>query len=423
MLKKILSLALAFLMCAGFAGCTGTDAPQNTAEPQNDASPEAGRLNAPGSELPLAVYTSNSGLMDEAKYSAAYTAANNAFAARMAQTLGREGNAVFSPLSLQIALQVLANGGDDEAMRDLLFALCPGMSREDVNEAASALIAQIIKSEGVTLDTAVIANCAFAINTDFANLAADRYAATVGALDFSDSSAALEKINGWVSDKTNGLVKDLLDRVGRDTAMIILNALTFEREWEKPFTAMRGMMEFHGLKGEEAAPYMQTAGVYSYGEFEDGRAVLLPYAGGEYAMAVILPEKGVSAADAAASITGRLGECVNADVLVKMPKVKLDSRTDVLKIADKLGIEEGVRGNFTRLIEDESAMVSQIVQGAHIEVTEVGTTAAAATAVVATRMGPVPTDKEVVCDRPYAMVILHVDTGAVLFTSIVNDMD
>ena len=422
MLKKMLSLALAFIMCAGFAGCTGTGAPGNTDAPQNTAAPEAGRLNAPGAELPLAVYTSNSELMGEARYSAAYTAANNAFAARMAKALDNGENAVFSPLSLQTALQVLANGGSDEAMRDLLFALCPGMTREDVNEASSALIAQIMKSEGVTIDTAVIANCAYAINTEFANLAADRYAATVGALDFTDSEAACEKINDWVSDKTNGLVKELLDRVGPDTAMVILNALTLELEWERPFTAMRGMMEFSGRKGEEAAPYIQSAGNYSYGEFDEGRAVLLPYAGGEYAMAVILPEKDVSPAEAAASITGRLNECAETGVFVKMPKVTLDSTTDALDIADRLGIEEGVKGSFTRLIDDESAVVSKIVQGAHIEVNETGTTAAAATAIVATKNGPVPTEKEVVCDRPYAMVILHADTGAVLFMSIVNDI-
>ena len=105
-----------------------------------------------------------------------------------------------------------------------------------------------------------------------------------------------------------------------------------------------------------------------------------------------------------------------------MPKVTLDSTTDALDIADRLGIEEGVKGSFTRLIDDESAVVSKIVQGAHIEVNETGTTAAAATAIVATKNGPVPTEKEVVCDRPYAMVILHADTGAVLFMSIVNDI-
>ena len=54
--------------------------------------------------------------------------------------------------------------------------------------------------------------------------------------------------------------------------------------------------------------------------------------------------------------------------------------------------------------------------------TESGTTAAAATAIVGTK-GVEWFETEMVCDRPFAMVIYNVETGAVLFVSVVNSLD
>lgn len=420
MFKRLLSLSLAIIMCALLIGCSTESGPVSPA-PADDEGGRTNLLNQSGQEAPLAVYTLDESVLGSAVMDPNYADVSNAFAAKMIYAFDKDGTGVFSPLSLQIALQVLANGGDDETMQDLLYALCPGMTREDVNASGAALIYSLLQSEGVTINNAVVANKAYGICTDFANTVADNYRATVGAIDFSDTDKALAQINKWVEDNTDGLVKDLLDYVAPNTAMVILNALTLKLDWKKPFTAMRGLEEFNGHNGLEYVAMIQTNDYVPYGSFEEGEAAVIPYVGDKYAMAVILPSEGHTPAEAAAAIIGKLDECRDTNIFLKMPKVDFDTKIDVLEIADKLGIEEGIKGNYTRLIEGDSATVTEVVQGAHLTVTESGTTAAAATAIVATKNGFAAPDAKIVCDRPYAMVIYHIETGAVLFVSIVND--
>jgi serpin B len=118
----------------------------------------------------------------------------------------------------------------------------------------------------------------------------------------------------------------------------------------------------------------------------------------------------------------RINDCTPSAVFVEMPKVELDNKHDVLAMADKLGIKDGVYGGFTQLTPDSLVAVSSIVQGATLSVTEQGTVASAATAVVGVKGGAMIAENELICNRPYAMVIYHVETGSVLFVSVVNDV-
>ena len=427
MLKRILSVMLALTLAAAAVGCTGP-APSVPAENGGDqsgalpADNDAKYMNRPGESLPISLYSGSAKFIIDREYSPLYTDANNQFAATMLKAMDKNANCVVSPLSLEIALQLLANGGNEATRDALLASICPGLTREDVNASCARLIEKLLSTNGVTVSNAVVANSAFRLNTEFVNTAADYFRSSVGAIDFGDPEAALDRINSWVKEHTDGLIEKLLEDVGADTAIVILNALTLKLEWAKPFNALRELMTFNGAKGVEYAPVILSVNEFGYGEFDEGRMALIPYNGGEYAMAVVLPNEGVSPADAAAALMGRTGDCKPSCVSVKMPKVELSNRIDILGMADKLGIADGVRGSFPNMLDDGNAVVSQIVQGASLSVTEYGTVAAASTAVVATKGLPPEAQHEIVCDRPYAMFIYHIETGAVLFAATVCDV-
>ncbi len=343
MLKKILSASLAFMMMSAMlVGCEGekneankdgavpskapvpSEAPApSEKEAVNDTEAPSGEVsyvNASGEAFPITLLSSGRDVTGGA-FDARYAGVNNAFAAVMAGAAKQEGSFVCSPLSLEIALQVLSNGGDEETSRILLESICPGMTREEANMSAAKLIAMLTESEGVNISSAVMVNKYMRLCEDFANNAADSFKASVGALDFSDPKAALEEINGWVEKNTDGMIKQLLDNIEPDTAVVILNALTFKLDWEKPFTALRELSDFKGEKGLEKVGMIQTSGEFEYGEFAEGQVVLIPYKGGEYAMAVMLPEYDADPADTLAALIGRLGECDTAKVFLKMPKI------------------------------------------------------------------------------------------------------
>lgn len=421
-MKRILLISLAIVMTAAFMGCTGTVSPspaeQTTEVP---TSMPVSSINEKGQIVPLSVFISDENKLSSAQFDPRYKDANNDFAITMINAMDEGWTGVFSPLSLQIALQILANGGDPDIAYDLLSEICPGMTMDVVNESSAKLISLFLESKGVSISNAVIVDKMSALCEEFANKAADYYRASVGALDFSDPEAALAEVNRWVEENTDGLIKELLDELEDDTSVVILNALTLKLDWEKQFTAMRELTEFNGANGKtQLVGMIQKTDKMQYGEFEQGQMAIVPYVGNEYAMAVILPAYGFSPAEAAASILGRTDECSEKAVFLSMPKIDVESKLDILAMADKLNIDSGVSGMYNKIVAGESVQVTQIVHGAMLSVTEYGTTAAAATAIVG-RKGIMLPEAELICNRPYAMVIYHVETGAVLFVSLVND--
>ena len=424
MLKRIISLLLVIALSAAAVGCSQQTQPlpdANADKPAQDA--DSGKyLNASGESLPITLLASSGSAAQGKEFNALYAAANNAFAGTLLQAASDKGSCVVSPLSLEIALQLLANGGDEDTQEKLLTAICPGLTKEDVNNSCAKLIEMLASGKGVTVNNAVVANNAYRINSEFAAVAADYFRSSVGAIDFTDTKKALDQINGWVKDNTNGLIDQLLDDLPPSTAIVLLNALTLDLEWEKPFNVLREMMQFNGLNGVDKVPAMMSVGEFSYGSFAEGEMALIPYAGGEYAMAVVLPDKAYTPAEAAAALMGKIAECAPAAVSVKMPKVEINTKLDILGMAERLGIEKGVRGQYPLMLDEGSVNITKIVQGAYLSVTEFGTVAAASTAIVGTKGALLAAEHELVCDRPYAMFIYHVETGAVLFASAVNNI-
>ncbi|MBO4848788.1 MAG: hypothetical protein J5586_06525 [Clostridia bacterium] len=420
MIKRFLSITMALLLAAALFGCT----PKTPSGNDHDAG-NSPYLNNAGQAVPLSIHATDENILYNAEYNPLYTEANNDFAITMVNALDKSWTGVFSPLSLQVALQILANGGDEETAQMLLNEVGPGMTRDIVNSSAANLIGKLLKSEGVSINNAVVVNKAYQICEKFAHTAADYYRASVGALDFSNPKAAVKELNKWISKNTGGLIDKLLEEkdVGADTAMVIINTLFLKLNWKTPFVKLKDVSTFHGSKGDSAVSMLNVTSGFGYQKFDQGQLVIVPYEGGEYNMAVILPEEGVSPAEAIAAMIGRFDGCETMEVKLMMPAVKLDSKLDIMDMASKLNLEAGLRGLYPELINDGDVEIEKVLQGATLEVTETGTTAAAATAVIGKKNAmPPQADVEVICDRPYAMIIYNVETSTILFVSVVNDV-
>ena len=426
MIKRILTLCLAALMCLAFVGCskTNNNNPEPTAVPNGDPQGIA-YLNEVGTIAPLTVYKTNGRVNYASEVDPLMLAANNIFAANMINALGDGWTGVFSPFSIQVALEILANGGDDATAERLLNAVCPGMTREAVNMSAARLLTILKGTDGIMMDTATVVNNNYRLALDFANKAANYYGSSVGALDFNDPEAAMNEINNWVSNNTGKLIEKMFDDLGADTAIVILNVMTLKLNWESSFATLREQIQFNGLNGTLPTSVMAAWNEYSYGEFENGRMAVVPFEGGEYAAAFILPAEGVTPSAAAASMLSSMNLCKPGKLYIKIPKVELKSRIDVMKMADNLGLREAFDGHYPLLINDDSVAISRVEQSSVFFLNEEGVTASSATAVVGTKganENPPSGYIDFTCDRPFAILIYHVATGTVLYVSIVNDI-
>lgn len=438
---KIVSLIMAMLMLAvTLTGCAGANKPQTnaTAVPTAEAAQTEGSssgladvkltcVNEAGQSTPITVYSAAALAGQTFEYDSRYTVCSNTFAAKMTEAVAAGSDnwtGVYSPLSLQMVLQMLANGGDEATAQALLAAVCEGMTRDDVNKSAAKLLTIFNSLRGITMNSAVIVNDDYRVRQDYADSVGTYYRAGVGTVDLADAKAAEQQINDWISERTNGLINNLVDDLSYDTVMLLLNVLTFDLNWAEPFMTFRGLSEFAGANGNEWASMMKASGEYLYGSFEEGQMAFIPYKNSDYAMAVILPEKGFTPAQAVSALLSRREECEMTPGTVSMPKIKLDTKLDVMGLVSAMGLDEAIGGNYTGLLADGAdAAVSRILQGAVIDVNEYGTTAAAATSVELNKSATLIDEKfSMTCDRPYAMVIYNVQTGTVMFVSLVNDV-
>ena len=260
MKKHIRNIALALaliLALSAFAGCNKVTPGNQTADPTA----------APVGSIHLAAGTGYAAKGDIEK---AYIASMNRFTVALMDNMGEDWTGVVSPLSFAMMLELLANGAGEQDSKVILDALMTELGMEATNENAARLITALERSvkavtgadadkvrraEGsakLNLLSAILVASGERFSEDFEHNAADYYNASIGAIDFRNTQAALEEINGWVNDNTNGLIPTLFDQINPDTTMALLNALYFNARWEKPFVAYRGFDEadsiFHGVK-------------------------------------------------------------------------------------------------------------------------------------------------------------------------------
>ena len=383
----------------------------------------------------------------------AYTDGANGFAFRLTRALleekGEGKNLVTSPYSVWLPLAALSNASDEEAQKALLNALGEaGLSPEELNETASALqnallgkdLAEEAEESGGTYESPLkIANALFVgqneqLKADFQEIFESSYDGKLFSVDFSDPSA-VEEVNGWAEEQTNGRITELIESFDPATVAAIANAIYFSDSWATPFEAENTQEgTFYGAVFEEDAQLMQhefTQNTY----YEDGemQAVVLSTTGGGQ-MIVLLPKEGTSPEELLAEMDAQKLESVLAGdfatVDLTLPRFSMTSDVFSVKEAmEALGITltDGVNPHLDGLVEGEALYISDAVQKAMIEVDEAGMTAAAATAMGIMRTSmPLETEPvEMVCDRPFAFILTADGREAgpqILFTGVVNQL-
>ena len=110
-----------------------------------------------------------------------------------------------------------------------------GLSQSELNDFFRAWMQALPAREDAALRLAnsvwFTDDPTFTVNRDFLQTNADYFGADVYKAPFDDGT--LNDINGWVSEKTAGMIPSILDRVPEDAVMYLVNALAFEAEWEE----------------------------------------------------------------------------------------------------------------------------------------------------------------------------------------------
>jgi len=366
----------------------------------------------------------------------------------LAENAGNE-NFVCSPYSVWIPLTALVNATDAQSKDSLLSALnASGISEEDINNAASRMLYDLTKQQDKKFaeeydeeyhDPLKIANAIFVGNDvtlkeGFAQDFMDFYRGSAMNVDFR-SSKAVDAVNQWASENTDGLITHIIQEFDPDTVAAIANAIYFSDRWDWEFNLENTVEDiFYSPNGETKAFYMLREGD-SQTYYEDDKVQAMPLrfktGGGLY---IILPKDG-DAKGLLSSMNSEYFEeiqkdSINATGKLLLPRFSIES--DAMELKDTLtalGVplfDENAAPLTGGLIEESIPVwLSSAVHKAVIEVDEKGTTAAAVTVMMATGTSmPEPTEPfEMNCNKPFVFVLYGntYDGGnQILFTGMVN---
>lgn len=351
---------------------------------------------------------------------------------RVLQEQEKDQNLFFSLFSVNVALHMTANGATGDTKTAMQQALgVAGLEDETINTAVKNLSEQLAQTD--TRATWTTANSVwfrddYTLQNGFSERIQNYYDGRIEGLDFGDPEAK-DVINGWVESHTRGKIKSILDELGGNTVMVLVNAVYFHANWQYQFEADKTQdASFYLENGTEASvPMMFSEGVTLRRHYDEQSQLLeIPYGNGQFTMVIVLPQAEQKVEDiisgmTASTLATRLEQADTLTTQLYLPKFKMESKTDLVAPLATLGMglafgSQASFGGFFDGIEDGLA-IDQVVHQALIEVNEAGSEAAAATAVVMTRVsiGSEPEPVSIRVDRPFVFMIRERHTGAVLF--------
>lgn len=402
-MSKILSLALGIFICFAFTQCL-----------DNPVSPEERNP----SQLTMAERN--------------VTQSDNNFGFKLLKEIVTEEeneNIFISPLSVSMALGMTyngANGSTQKAMQETLEL--SGLTLQEVNESYKSLIELL-----TNLDPEVkfqIANSIwyrkmFPVEDEFINLNKTYFDAEVTGLDFSKPDA-LNTINGWVNDKTNGKIEKIVDRIDPLTMMFLINAIYFKGTWTYEFDKSKTTDDSFILPdgSKKSCRMMSQENEFQYFENEDFQAIDLPYGDGDFRMTVFLPRPNKDVDFLITELNQEnwnkwINSFSKRKLTLQLPKFTLRYKIKLNDVLKALGMEIAFspqQADFTNMYKEEEVLenlyISKVKHKTFVKVDEEGTEAAAVTS-VEMKLTSVGTFMRI--DRPFMFAIREHNSGTILF--------
>ena len=355
----------------------------------------------------------------------------NKFALKMFAQMHKEekGNDNFclSPLSASWALSMAANGAEGTTREQMYATLgFPGNDAEKINAYQQKIIKRLsaLDPERVTVGIAnsMWVNENFKIKKEFEKSNTAYYDATVKNIKFD--AAAVEAINDWCSQKTNGKITEIVKEIDPMTQLLLINALYFNGRWTSTFNKKRTKEEeFTKENGEKIKVQMmhQNDKMYYY-EDENVQMVMKPFGEEKFHMLFILPREGVTMDKSVQLLAENFDtwyrESEKEEVNLSLPRYKAEYGKSLKSTLQSLGMSDAFtpgKANFGALSK-EGLCIGDVLQKTFVKVDEEGAEAAAVTSVALMAMaaGP-PKPKNMVINRPFIYIIRERETGNILF--------
>lgn len=338
-------------------------------------------------------------------------------------------NLVYSPFSITPAFGMVTLGAKGETLKQLNATFHLG-NEPKVHQSIGMLQRDILSSTSDDI-TITVANKAW-IQNDYSILRTYRknlkkyYKAAMYRVDFiNEPELSRQTINLAVESDTRRYIKNLLPQgsINELTRLVLTNAIYFKGKWNEPFepekTKERDFTLADGSKVKHQ--FMSADKTFGYFKGDNFAALEMDYKGENLSMIIILPAEGTPLKKIEESFTeAKFNDMVKSiepqKTLVFIPKFTVESGFSMKKVLGEMGLTVPFSddADFSGISGNKDLKVSDAYHKAYIEVSEEGTTAAAATAVVVA-MKSMPNFNVFDANRPFMFILRHKATNTILF--------
>lgn len=372
---------------------------------------------------------------------AAVVAGNTEFALKAFPLLALtpNDNTFFSPYSITQAFALLAPGARGITLNEIEQTLSFPLSQDRLNPTFNKLDLLIAgKTTGIVLADGLQApelnnansiwgQQGFFILPAYLDTLAVNYGAGLHLVDFiNETENSRQTINAWVEEQTNDRIQDLVpqDGVSSATRVVLTNAIWFKASWASQFSQLAtSTRPFTNRDGSASSvPFMRQIFMVPYAQVDGCQAIDIPYVGFSLSMLVIMPDPG-NFAPFLSALTPTVVEDITKHLMYKevdfsMPKFSFTKASEMSKLLSSLGMAAAFNpadADFSGIDGKRDLFVGAVFHQAFINVDEVGTEAAAATAIVASPTGSISVDLALAIDHPFVFMIRDRETGLILF--------
>lgn len=359
----------------------------------------------------------------------------------------QKGDLAISPASVSTAFGLAYAGAKGRTAEEIAVTLHYPRNLADFHGSFGGLLKTMrLSANGRTLavNNAIWLQTELPVHDSYRALVEQHYGAGLQRADYlRDPSRALLTINGWVETNTRNRIRNLLspNDVNGDTKSVLVNTIYFKADWSSPFEKSETTAENFTLASgqRQRQDLMHQRNYFAYVEQAGVKALGLTYRGGETEMVVLLSNSANGLAALERSLTAqtlqewfnRLDNTVGSDVIVTLPKFKIEKRYALKDTLMGLGMVTPFsdQSDFSGMKpvniasddpNDWNLKIGKVIHQVFVEVEEKGTEAAAATAIIqiavtGTRRSKPPPPKIFRADHPFLFMIRDRRTRAILF--------
>ena len=336
------------------------------------------------------------------------------------ETMTEGENTLVSPMSVMSALAMTANGAEGNTRTQMEEVL--GQSVDALNnwyKYGTVYEGTILhQANGIWFKD----DPSLVVEESFLQKNADYFGAGIHQAPFDNTT--LKEINRFVEENTDGMIKDILSEIPESAVMYLVNALSFEAEWEETYDRAHDAI-FTTEEGEKQAAELMYSEESIYLEDSLATGFLKYYKNDCYAFLAMLPNEGVTVEEYVrsldgASLRGLITNLQKTPVSAAIPKFQTEYDVDMVEVLKTMGMTDAFDPNtadFSRMGTSSTGNIylSQVIHKTFINVAEKGTKAGAATAVAMTE-GAAEVKREIVTlDRPFFYMILDMQSNTPIF--------